>query len=32
MGKIWKVWEGNREKNKQISLKWSKEALKMAEG
>lgn len=32
MGKIWKVWEGNRGKNKQIALKWSKEALKMAEG
>lgn len=32
MGKIWKVWEDNRGKNKQITLKWSKEALKMAEG
>lgn len=30
MEKIWKAWEGNKGRNKQISLKWSKEALKMA--
>lgn len=28
MEKIWKVWEGNKGRNKQISLKWSKEHLK----
>lgn len=28
MEKIWKVWEGNKGWNKQISLKWSKERLK----